>query len=184
MLNEEQKKMFDIMTSGNDNIFLSGRAGTGKTTLINEYIKYAMSHKMNVVVCATTGIAAVNIKGVTCHRFFKIPIGFVASKPTYNSNLMNADVIIIDEISMCRVDMFDYIADSIIATNNSRQAKGKKPIKLIVVGDFFQLPPVVTIKDKEYMRRFFPQSKNGFAFESKLWDWMDFIPCILTQVVR
>lgn len=183
MLNEDQQRNFEIM-KGNTNIFLSGKAGTGKSYLLNEYIAWAQSERLNVVVCATTGIAATNIKGTTAHRFFKIPIGFIFTDPPSNAKVNNADVIIIDEISMCRIDMFEYIAKAIINANWERESKGKHPIKLIVVGDFFQLRPVITDKDAKYMEEYYPNSTSGYAFQSSYWEDMNFTSCILTKVVR
>lgn len=183
MLNKDQQKCFEIM-KGQDNILLTARAGTGKTFLLNEYIEWAKNNKVSVAVCATTGIAATNIKGVTAHRFFKIPIGFVTNDPPYIQNLMNVDVVIIDEIGMLRIDQFEYIAKAITNANWNRESNGIKPVKLIVVGDFFQLRPVITEKESKYMDMFYPDAKEGYAFQSKYWSDMNFVPCILTKVVR
>lgn len=183
MLNEDQQRNFEIM-KGDTNIFLSGKAGVGKSFVLNEYIRWAQSKRLNVVVCASTGVAATNIKGTTVHRFFHIPIGFVMAEPKENINLMNTDVVVIDEVSMLRIDQFEYVAKSIINANWYRESKGKKAIKLIVVGDFFQLRPVIVDKEMKYMEKYYPNSKSGYAFQSKYWVDMNFVPCILTKVVR
>ena len=141
-LNKEQTKAFEVMTSGK-NVFLTGNAGTGKSFLVKTFIEYSQKNGKNIMVTAPTGIAALNINGSTIHRAFKVPlepIGPLTRISKITDALKNADIIIIDEISMVRFDVFSYIIRAIEKTCKVT----KKAKQLIVVGDFFQLPPVLT----------------------------------------
>ena len=122
-LTDDQKRALGVLESGK-NVFLSGEAGTGKSFVLNEYI-YRNRDK-NIIVCAPTGIAAINIGGSTLHRVFNVPIsvtrpGEYTAKP--DNSLIKADVIIIDEISMCRFDIFEYVIRTIRKAEELRQNK-------------------------------------------------------------
>ena len=142
MLTKGQKKAMQALNSG-CNVFLSGEAGTGKSYVLTQFLR-EISDTKNVLVCAPTGIAAINIHGSTLHRVFQIPLGPIS--PTTNplkisGPLEKADVIVIDEISMCRFDIFEFVAKSI--KRAEAKAQKKSPSKttkkqLIVAGDFFQ----------------------------------------------
>lgn len=195
----EQKKALDLLESG-DNVFLSGEAGTGKSFVLNEFIRRAKNK--NIMVCAPTGIAAINIGGTTLHRAFEIPIGPL--KPgQYNSKpseaIIKADIIIIDEISMCRFDTFEFVIKTIRnaevicqnkknieALNNGENPELLKPKQIIVVGDFYQLPPVIMPKHKEILDVYWGAeiTKEGFAFQADSWDELCFKNIILKEVVR
>jgi len=175
-LTRSQQKAFSLMLSG-ENIFLSGQAGTGKSYVLQRYLEY-VKDKKNVLVCAPTGIAAVNVGGSTIHRTFKAPIGPIITGPRKPpSTVVQADVIVIDEISMCRSDLFEYVAQAIIQAENTTPFK---PKQLIVIGDFHQLPPVVTDADREIL----PDIGDGFAFQSVAWKIFDFRTVMLTEVIR
>ena len=120
-LNEEQSKYYDVLMSGS-NAFVTGDAGVGKSTFINEFIKDKENQGYNVVVCAPTGIAAINVNGVTIHRAFCAPLHPILEdeKVKVLGVLVKADVVIIDEISMCRFDLFGYIAKCIGYANKVR----------------------------------------------------------------
>ena len=178
-LTESQKFALDYMLTG-DNIFLTGRAGTGKTVLIKEFIK--QSNK-NVILCAPTGIAALNIGGETLHHVFKIPVRPLSEherlkRPTNVISL--ADVIIIDEISMVRPDIFVYVSNTLLRL--------KRQPQLIVVGDFYQLPPVLSDRDKETLMGLWgfdtPDKVPTFAFQTLSWRLWNFKPIVLEEVVR
>lgn len=173
MLKPSQKTAFDLMRSGK-NVFLSGEAGTGKSYVLRHFLDSVTKSK--VIVCAPTGIAAINVDGATIHRTFKAPIGPVLSDPVSVPDVvLEADIVIIDEISMCRCDLFDYVAKTII---KAEEMSGRKK-QLIVVGDFYQLPPVITDKDREML-----EIAEGFAFQAKLWTHFNFEKVVLTEVVR
>lgn len=168
------------------NLFITGPAGTGKSYLLNEYIK---THE-NVIVCAPTGLAAVNIGGETMHKVFHIPIPAFGSpsfakgkKGTITQGMLKpiakADTIIIDEISMARNDVFSY---AIKVIRKAEKLKGEK-IKLIVCGDFSQLPPVVKKNELPLMKKF-GLDPSGYAFTTQEWKSCNFKVIELTEVKR
>lgn len=198
-LTEEQKRALAVLESGK-NVFLSGEAGTGKSFVLNEFIR--RNKKRNLVVCAPTGIAAINVGGATLHRVFQAPIGVIrpgefSTKP--DEAVMKADIIIIDEISMCRFDLFEYVVRTIRQAEALRQKKENidamsggrtprlfAPKQLIVIGDFYQLAPVVTAADREVLEQYWEirNLTEGYAFQSDLWYELDFQNVLLTEVMR
>ena len=182
-LNNEQTMAFEIMASG-VNVFLSGNAGTGNSYLLKAYVEHCKNIGKNVMVTAPTGIAAININGSTVHRAFKVPIepiGPLTRIAKITDAVKAADVVIIDEISMLRFDVFAYVIrafEKAIKLSNSHK-------QLIVVGDFLQLPPVMTNYHKTMLEKLWNKSINeGFAFQTPEWCKMQFRNIILKQVVR
>lgn len=176
---KSQEKAFKILCDGK-NVFLTGKAGSGKSYVINKFIEKCEKEKKNILVTAPTGIAAINVGGVTIHRTFHVPLKpLTPYEPiTVPETVKKADIIIIDEISMCRIDVFNYIA-RIIA-----QVRFDKPLQLIVVGDFFQLPPVITEKEKAFFKEFYPESSAGYCFQNELWKNQDFQFVLLDEIIR
>lgn len=184
MLNTKQSYALQEAQQGK-NIFLTGEAGTGKSYTIKQIVDYFNSMEKNVMLTSFTGIAALNIDGVTLNRAFKIPLGPLLDKPkTLSKNILEADVVIIDEISMCRVDMMDYIAYSIICANIQRRKMHKQDLQVIVVGDFYQLPPVITDRDRQVLSQKYADLGQGYAFQSQYWKAFNFVNIILTEVIR
>lgn len=182
----DQQTAYNYLTAGYS-VFLSGGGGVGKSYVIEEFIKYCDENNKNIVVCASTGIAALNIKGVTAHRTFKIPIGAILDKPkSIPTELKDIDVIILDEISMVRIDVFDYISQIILSINKRRIKEHKKIVQFIVVGDFFQLPPVITDTDRSVLEQYKYGNVlgKGFAFQSQYWKVFNFKNVILNQQMR
>lgn len=196
-LSEDQRAALAALKSGK-NAFLTGKAGTGKTYVLNEFIRWAIDEEKNLIVCASTGAAAQRIEPIratTIHRAFglnKEPIVMPPKK--YKKEIAAADIIIIDEISMCRIDLFEHVAEAVRLANahneNYEQRLARKegrepafvPIQLVVTGDFSQLEPVLTNADKTAFR-----SKYGnklFAFESPYWKAMGLAKTELTIVHR
>jgi len=145
------------------NIFLTGGAGVGKSYLVKDLIK---KYPRNLVVIAPTGIAAVNVGGQTIHSFFE----FSRNLSKLNSLsypkkklIQKTDLIIIDEISMVSKKLFDKINERLFEVDY----KGK----LLIVGDFYQLPPVNV-------------EEEGWAFESKWWKYWEFETIELTEIKR
>jgi len=140
---EAFKNLFDMIEASNKNFFISGKAGTGKSTFLNYFRKKT---KKRAVVLATTGIAALNICAQTVHSFFRFPIveflmpGDIKQFPK-EEMLNNIDAIIIDEASMLRVDVFDAINFSLQKVRKSKELFGG--VQIILIGDLCQLPPVV-----------------------------------------
>jgi ATP-dependent exoDNAse (exonuclease V), alpha subunit - helicase superfamily I member len=177
----DQKKAYECMLKGN-NVFISGEAGTGKAYVVSRFINEMSQKHKNILVCAPTGVAALNVGGVTIHRCFHI-----SSEPqikTYvtsvSDEVKEADIIIVDEISMCRVDLFDCMIRHIAKAE--RETFKRKQI--IVVGDFFQLPPVTTKEDLKILKEFYKDYDKGFAFESEYWDDLNFDKIVLKEILR
>lgn len=186
MLNQQQFYAYSAMMSGR-NIFLTGKAGVGKSYVLNKFISDAIDEDKNVVVVAPTGIAAINVNGVTIHRAFKVPIKpLVEDAKKVPSTIKEADIIVIEEISMCRIDLFDYISKIIIQASNFRvNYRNKKPIQVVVCGDFFQLPPVLPDREKNILSQYYnKQIDKGFAFESEYWKYFNFTNIVLNEVMR
>jgi DNA polymerase III epsilon subunit-like protein len=164
--NEAFKKAFEIIKSTNQSLFLTGKAGTGKST----FLKYILSEvNKNIIVVAPTGIAALNVEGVTIHSFFRLPfrpilpneidipdLGYVKKKL-----IKEMDTLIIDEISMVRVDVLEAI-DAILRHNGGdpHQPFGGKQI--VLIGDIFQIEPVV--EEKDGTKQIIQNNYEGFYF--------------------
>lgn len=180
-LTKKQEEALRLM-HGAENVFLSGEAGTGKSYVLKRFLEET---KKNVLVCAPTGIAAINVGGATLHSVFGIPCSPITpamvSKPrSVKDVLRKADTIVIDEISMCRFDVFEFVANSIRAAGSSHRKQ------LIVVGDFFQLPPVLPDEDRKVLEQTWGKDnvKDGFAFLAPSWKEFDFRAIVLDEVVR
>jgi len=132
----------DMMEYTDKSVFLTGKAGTGKSTLLKEFIE---NTQKRVVVLAPTGIAAVNVGGQTIHSFFKFRSsgdGITAAK---NELLNHIDTIVLDEVSMVRADVLDAMDLVLKKSRESNEPFGG--VQMIFIGDLYQLPPVVTNKD-------------------------------------
>jgi ATP-dependent DNA helicase PIF1 len=165
-LSEDQQKAIDLIKERR-NIFITGSAGTGKSYLL-KFLKQTI-HKIHLT--ASTGIASVNIGGVTIHSWAgiglgTIPVDKIKFSEKVKSRIRCAKILAIDEISMISAETFDMVNDAMKIIRNNDKPFGD--IQLIIFGDFFQLSPV-----------------NGdFCFNSRSWKEADFIPIILKQVFR
>lgn len=208
-LKEDQALALEIMRSG-ENIFLTGEAGTGKTTLVEKFIELSDQEGKQLLVMAPTGTAADNLHGETIHRTFKADIGVQKNKKALSERkdiLKAADIIIIDEISMCRFDLFEYVARRIVYENKCRIEDKEKlekanitgyvpegfdpdsvkenDIQVIVIGDFYQLPPVLPPDDKRELDSAYGfDYGNGYAFVSVYWRILNFKRIVLKEVIR
>lgn len=169
-ITKEFREAFSAMENSSQHIFLTGRAGTGKSTLL----KYFRSKtKKKHVVLAPTGVAALNVKGQTIHSFFgfhpKIEKSLVRKAHTDNLDFFKKlEVIIIDEISMVRADLLDCVDKALRLNRNSRKPFGG--VQMIFIGDLFQLPPVVT-KDETY--RFTHEYPSPYFFSADVMQGTD-----------
>lgn len=196
-LTSGQQRALQAMESG-ANVFLTGEAGTGKSFVIDTFRQRT---GRNVAVCAPTGIAARNVSGRTVNSLFLLKFGVL--EPDFCSNRLRdelkvADTLIVDEVSMLRMDMMQAIANTVAHINESRAA-GKAfwlrdgtrvvkedPLQIILCGDFFQLPPVIVEgRDDEPLRDLYGDSfKEGYAFEAPGWRDLGLTCINLTEVVR
>ncbi len=151
-INSEFEQALHLLEHSSEHLFITGKAGTGKSTLLN----YAYEHtNKKVVLLAPTGVAALNIKGQTIHRFFGFPINITPSKienldfkPRTTRIFKHIDTIIIDEVSMLRADILDCI-DTFLRMYGNHKNQAFGGIQLIFVGDLYQLPPVISNQEKE-----------------------------------
>lgn len=176
-LNEKQQQFFDMAMNGK-NLFITGSAGVGKSYLVNAIIKAFEAQKKRVIVCATTGVAARNIGGYTLHHQFHINVATERVDSKKNGWLEKTDLIVIDEISMLSFHLFDRIGKEIEAHNPKCQ--------LIVVGDFFQLPPIIgkTTLARLKANGYNVNEDNCHCFHAVYWQKFNFQTCVLTEAMR
>ena len=184
-LTQSQERAYNAIMSGY-NVFLTGHAGTGKSYLLRKVIDDLANAKKNAVVTAPTGIAALNVGGTTIHRLFSLNPDIYSDRlPRVPPVLKKTDALFIDEISMCRIDLFDYVGRVL--------KKMGRPIQVVVVGDFCQLPPVMPWKgsssvyydEKDILDRHFGfDIGGGYAFLSPQWKRLNFKPMVLEEVIR
>lgn len=151
-LNEKFVQAFELMENSLQNVFLTGKAGTGKSTLLRYF---RGKTKKNIAVLAPTGVAAVNIKGQTIHSFFRFKPDITVSKVNQRYRKLKKsdlykklDAIVIDEISMVRADLLDCV-DSFLRLHGKTKGKPFGGVQMIFIGDLYQLSPVVPRFEKE-----------------------------------
>lgn len=164
-LTQELQDCISVMENSNDIIFITGKAGTGKSTLIDYFRN---TTKKKTVVLAPTGLAAINVRGQTIHSFFHLPPRFItpdAIPKRVNSRIYrDLDTIIIDEISMVRADILDGI-DQFLRLHGKDRMLPFGGIQMIFVGDLYQLPPIVTRDDIPMFNRMY-ESPYFFSAEA------------------
>jgi hypothetical protein len=150
-INEQFRRALEIMEDTDRSIFITGRAGTGKSTLLDYFRN---TTKKKVAVLAPTGVAALNVKGQTIHSFFRFKPGITPeqvkkrrSSDNNKSIYHELDAIVIDEISMVRADLLDCV-DKFLRLNGPKADKPFGGIQMAFIGDLYQLPPVVTGGEK------------------------------------
>ncbi len=161
-LNPQIELAFDYVRNTDKNIFLTGKAGTGKTTFLRR-IKSEGFKRM--VVVAPTGVAAINAGGMTIHSFFQLPFGPQVPGVTREDNrqrkfsgikinlIRSLDLLVIDEISMVRADLLDGIDE--VLRRYRRQSKPFGGVQLLMIGDLHQLPPVVRNEEWDLLRQYY-----------------------------
>ncbi|MBB4806336.1 ATP-dependent exoDNAse (exonuclease V) alpha subunit [Chryseobacterium defluvii] len=187
---------FDLIEHTNRSVFLTGRAGTGKTTFLNDFVK--KTRKKHIVV-APTGIAAINAGGVTIHSMFGLPLRtFVPTTERIDGSLaMNiadlmphfkyrkdklkllreVEIVIIDEVSMLRADILDMMDFSLRFIRRNNQRFGG--VQMLFIGDLYQLPPVV--RDEQILKQYY---HSPFFFDSHAVKEIPLITIELTKVYR
>ena len=177
-LNKKQQEFFEMAKSGK-NLFITGSAGVGKSYLTNAIIEDFRKNGKRVIVCATTGVAARNIDGYTVHHQFHIDVNTADITDSKKNNwIKTTDLIIIDEISMMSFHIFNKVGKEIKFHNPNCQ--------VIVIGDFFQLPPVVNDNDLAIIRRrgYSVDKEKCHCFHSKYWKEFNFATCVLDEAMR
>lgn len=177
----KQETALKLMKAG-ENIFLTGSAGAGKTYTLNQYIQYLKIRKVPVAITASTGIAATHMNGMTIHTWAGIGIKDFLSdddlkrmkeRKYLKEHLENAQVLIIDEISMLHAKQLNLVNQVLKYFKESDEAFGG--IQIIAAGDFFQLPPVSKSEEK---------NRDKFCFMSNAWVEAKFRVCYLTEQHR
>ena len=190
--NKEWQDALQIINFTRRSLFLTGKAGTGKST----FLRYVADHtKKKHVILAPTGIAAINAGGSTLHSFFRLPFHpLLPNDSRYSWRhiketlkytgaqrklIREVELIIIDEISMVRADIIDFI-DKILRvyTRNPEPFGGKQ---LLLVGDIYQLEPVLKDEDRQLLQPFYPSS---YFFNAKVWQQMPIVSIELRKVYR
>ena len=185
-VNNELKTAWEFVEKTGKSVFLTGKAGTGKTTFLREVVA---SSSKRVVVVAPTGIAAINAGGVTIHSFFQLPLHpyipgvkieskFAFSKEK-RSIIKTIDVLIIDEISMVRSDLLDAV-DSVLRRFRDR-TRPFGGVQLLMIGDLQQLTPVVTDEEAELLSHYYT---TPYFFGSHALEKTDYVTIELKQIYR
>ena len=191
--NAEMQQALQIIQFTRRSLFLTGKAGTGKSTFMRNL---AATTKKKHIVLAPTGIAAINAGGSTLHSFFKLPFHPLLPNDSrytprniretlkYNSEkcklLREVELIIVDEISMVRADIIDFIDKVLrIYNRNMREPFGGK--QLLLVGDIYQLEPVIKEEERQLLRPFYP---SNFFFDARVFREMQLVSVELKKVYR
>ncbi|MBD2700349.1 helix-turn-helix domain-containing protein [Spirosoma sp. BT702] len=185
-VNEKLELAHQFVLHTNRNIFLTGKAGTGKTTFLHQ-VKQISAKRLAVV--APTGVAAINAGGVTIHSLFQLPFGPLVPGSTLRESrkfnkekirlLRTLDLLIIDEISMVRADVLDGIDEVLRRYRNNGQPFGG--VQLLLIGDMQQLPPVIRDEEWSLLK---PHYETGYFFGSKALRQIPYISIELTHIYR
>jgi len=182
-LSPEQAAVVAAIETTRDHIFVTGRAGTGKSTLL-EYLSWHSSHTL--AICAPTGVAALNVGGQTIHSLFRLPIGVIADheleQPPELRKLLSAiDTLVVDEVSMVSADLMDAM-DRSLRQARQRPHEAFGGVQLVLFGDPYQLAPVPGDADERayYADRY----RSMWFFDAKVWDEADLRIYELTTIHR
>ena len=190
--NKEWQDALQIINYTRRSLFLTGKAGTGKSTFLRYISK---NTKKKHVILAPTGIAAINAGGSTLHSFFKLPFHpLLPNDKQYDWRhlketlkytgaqrklIREVELIIIDEISMVRADIIDFIDKVLRAYTRNPEPFGGK--QLLLVGDIYQLEPVMKDEDRQLLQPFYP---SAYFFNAKVWQVMPIVSIELRKVYR
>ncbi len=181
-ITEEYKVVAKLLDAGAPIVFVSGKAGTGKSTLIH-YIRHVT--KKNTVVVAPTGIAALNALGVTIHSYFRLPPRVIVPEDVEEvrdrSLYSKLDLLIVDEVSMVRADVMDGM-DRFLRMNGKLKSEPFGGTQLLLVGDLFQLPPVVTQSEEAALLS--SHYDSPYFFSAKALQQSQMLPVELGKIFR
>ena len=171
-LSAEQQALFDAIETTREHIFVTGRAGTGKSTLLNHL---SWNTSKQIVICAPTGVAALNVGGQTIHSLFRLPIGVIADRKIEQNadvrKLLNTiETLVIDEVSMVNADLLDAI-DRALRQARQRPLEAFGGVQVVLFGDPYQLAPVPG--DADERAYFADQYRSMWFFDAKVWDEAD-----------
>ena len=176
-INPDFKRAIDVMENSNRHVFITGKAGTGKSTLLDYFRN---NTRKEVAVLAPTGVAALNVHGQTIHSFFGFKPSITPDKVKrvsgHNGDIYREfDAIIIDEVSMVRADLLDCV-EKFLRLNGPKQKQWFGGVQMIFVGDLYQLPPVVAASEKEIFSHRYetPYFFSASVFSEQTFD-MEFI---------
>lgn len=181
-INDKFKEALNAVESGK-NLFITGKAGTGKSTLL-KVIRDSLTQ--NYVVLAPTGVAAVNIGGQTIHSFFGFRPDITVEKVLRRKHPRNPDVyenlevLIIDEISMVRADLLDCV-NTFLTMHGPEKGRPFGGVQLVFIGDLYQLPPIVTYREKEIFSEMYT---SPYFFDSKAFSETEFKIIELIKIYR
>src|SRR3989344_7588256 len=200
-----QSEALDILKTG-ANVFLTGEPGAGKTHTVNEYVRYLRACKVEPAVTASTGIAATHIGGMTIHSWSgigikrwldKYALDAIASREYVSKRMRAAHVLIIDEVSMLAPETLDMVDAVCREVRQNQQSFGG--LQVVLVGDFFQLPPVVSeveppvqgdfsrAESREDAQESLLSANNSdrgsarFAYQSSAWGRANLLVCYLHE---
>jgi transposase len=194
----EVELAFNLIERTNRSVFITGKAGTGKTTFLRNLVK---TSKRNIVVLAPTGVAAINAGGVTIHSFFGLPLTtFVPNNENIDRNVAinqpdllmhfrynkekrklieQLQTLVIDEVSMVRADVIDAIDLALRYIRKSQRPFGG--VQLVFIGDMYQLPPVLKEQDKNLLMKYYP---SPYFFDAKIFERQNLITVELKTIYR
>jgi ATP-dependent exoDNAse (exonuclease V) alpha subunit len=167
-LSDEQQRIFTLVEDTNENLFITGRAGTGKSTLLNHIAAHTTKQ---IAICAPTGVAALNVEGQTIHALFNLPIGLIGNQElTHNPHkrkiLSAIELLVIDEVSMVNADVLDGIDRTLREVRHKRHAPFGG-VQVVMFGDPYQLPPV---EAKGIERDYFADNyASMWFFDARVW---------------
>ncbi len=190
-----QSEALNILKTG-ANVFLTGEPGAGKTYTINAYVSYLLDSGITPAITASTGIAATHIGGMTIHswsgigirtKLDKYDLDKITSSEYIAKRILKTKVLIIDEVSMLSADMLDMIDAVCREVRQNEEAFGG--MQVVLVGDFFQLPPIVKnniVESKQNSLLQKPKNKSSanFAYDASAWERAKPIVCYLTEQHR
>ena len=189
-LNKELELAWQFVNNTNRSIFLTGKAGTGKTTFLH---RLKMNSLKRLVVVAPTGVAAINAKGVTIHSFFQMPFGPILPDTDLNNStsfnrkfsktkiniIKSMDLLVIDEISMVRADLLDGIDRTLRRFRHRDKVFGG--VQVLMIGDLQQLSPVIKENEWELLKHVY---SNGFFFSSQAYQECQAVTIELKHIYR
>lgn len=192
--NKEFQNVLSLINNTNSSVYMTGRAGSGKSTFLRYIVR---NTQKKCIVLAPTGIAAVNVHGQTLHSFFKIPFSPFAlddinyaddrrlkDRQKFNSDkiklIQEVQLIVIDEVSMVRADTLDFV-DRVLKCYRHNKRLPFGGVQLLLVGDAFQLEPVVKREDWDILRRFY---NTAYFFDARVFTAIPLVSIELQKVYR